>query len=113
MQLRQYAEVSGDFDPIHVDEVFARRVGLNGVVAHNMLVMDQVGAMLTDWIDNEGLLVNFEVRFQKMVSPGELITCSGYIKAIYANNLLCEVLAINSCNQKVLSGSATVTFRDK
>ncbi|MCL6477558.1 MAG: MaoC family dehydratase N-terminal domain-containing protein, partial [Peptococcaceae bacterium] len=45
LQLRQFAEASGDFNPVHIDVAYARRAGLDGVVAQGMLTMAQLGAM--------------------------------------------------------------------
>ncbi|MCL6560817.1 MAG: MaoC family dehydratase N-terminal domain-containing protein [Firmicutes bacterium] len=110
MQFRQYAEVSGDFNPIHLDDAYARAAGLDGVIAHGMLIMAQVGAMLTDWMGDEGTLRSFEARFENMVFAGERIECSGYIKDVCSNALICDLMVINSKREKVLSGSAVVTY---
>ncbi len=108
MQLRQYAEASGDFNPIHLDDTYARQAGLDGVIAHGMLTMAQVGALLTDWMGAEGTLKDFEVKFQKMVHPGDHITCSGSVKEILNDCLVCDLVAKNSLEETVLSGSAVV-----
>lgn len=109
-QLRDYAEASGDFNPIHLDEAYARRAGLGGVIAHGMLTMAQVGAMLTDWMGEGGNLKSFDVRFQGMVRLGEQIKCSGIIKGKDANTVECDVLVTNDKGEKKLTGSAVVTF---
>jgi len=111
LQFRQYAEASGDFNPIHLDDTYARRAGLDGVTAHEMLTMAQLGAMLTDWMGKEGTLRSFDVRFEKMVGVGERIVCSGLIKGMLSNALICDLLATNANGAKVLSGSAVVTFK--
>jgi len=49
-QIRQYAEASGDRNPIHLDETFARSAGLPGVIAHGMLTMAFANQMVTDWL---------------------------------------------------------------
>jgi acyl dehydratase len=111
LQLRQYAEVSGDFNPIHLDDAYARAVGLDGVIAHGMLTMAQVGAMLTDWMGAEGTIRSFEARFETMVRAGERIVCSGYIKDMCSNALICDLMVINANGKKVLSGSAVVAVK--
>lgn len=111
MQLRQYAEASGDYNPIHLDERFAKEAGLGGVIAHGMLTMAQVGAMLTAWVGDEGLISQFEVHFVKMVRPGDEIICEGKIRERLANALVCAVVAKNQSQQEVVTGQALVTFK--
>lgn len=111
MQVRQYAEASGDFNPIHLDDDYARQVGLGGVIVHGMLTMAQMAAMLTDWIGEEGGLTKYNVRFEQIVRPGDKITCSGSIKVRSENTLVCDLEAFNSKMERVLSGLAHVTIK--
>lgn len=111
LQLRQYAEASGDFNPIHLDDAYARRAGLDSVIAHGMLTMAQMGALLTDWLGEKGTLKSFEVRFETIVRVGERLVFSGYIKDILSNAVVCDLMAANAKGEKVLTGSAVVTFR--
>lgn len=110
LQLRQYAEISGDFNPIHLDDVYARRAGFDGVIAQGMLTMAQLGAMLTDWMSEEGTLKNFEVRFKNMVRVGERIVFFGSIKDVQANAVSCDLIATKANGEVVLTGSAVVSF---
>jgi acyl dehydratase len=111
LQLRQYAEASGDFNPIHLDERYAKQVGLEGVVAHGMLTMAQLGAMLSDWLTDQAKINHFEVRFKNMVYLGEPITCSGYVKEKMHNVLICCIGATNGKGEEVLSGRAEIKLR--
>jgi len=111
LQVRQYAEASGDFNPIHLDDNYARQAGLGGVIAHGMLTMAQMAAMLTDWIGMEGSISKLEVRFEKMVRPGDTIKFSGFVKARMENTLVCDLEAINDKMEIVLSGLASVTIK--
>lgn len=65
--LVRYAGASGDFNPIHYDESFARDVGLPDVIAHGMLTMAQAARVVTDWVGDPGALVEYGVRFTKPV----------------------------------------------
>jgi len=109
-QLRQYAEASGDLNPIHLDDAYARRAGLDGVIAHGMLTMAQAGAMLMEWMGGEGTLKSFAVRFERMVSVGERIKFSGYVKDKDSDGLACVLVATNDKGEKKLSGSAVLCF---
>ncbi|HBW35777.1 MaoC/PaaZ C-terminal domain-containing protein [Desulfosporosinus sp. BICA1-9] len=113
LQLRQYAEASGDFNPIHLDEAFARKAGFDGIIAHGMLTMAQLGAMLTDWISEEGTLKSFEVRFKNMVRVGERIVFSGYIKDALSDAVKCDLIVTKANGEEVLTGSAEVSFKTK
>ena len=111
IQIRQYAEASGDFNPIHLDDNYARLAGLEGVIAHGMLTMAQMAAMLTDWIGKEGEISKFNVRFEQMVRPGDMIKCSGVIRTRSENTLVCDLEALNDKTERVLSGLAHITLK--
>jgi acyl dehydratase len=111
LQLRQYAEASGDFNPIHLDERYAKQVGLEGVIAHGMLIMAQLGALLTNWLKDQASIDRFEVRFKSMVRLGEPIICSGYVKEKLHNGCICCIMATNGKGEEVLSGSAEIKLR--
>ncbi|HYM49693.1 MAG TPA: MaoC/PaaZ C-terminal domain-containing protein [Candidatus Limnocylindrales bacterium] len=78
-QIRGYAEASGDHNPIHLDEAFARAAGLPGVIAHGMLTMAFVNQMVTDWLGDRRRLRALRGRFAGMVVPGDQITCEGAV----------------------------------
>lgn|GEM_PF-420271 len=111
LQLRLYAEASGDFNPIHLDDVYARAAGFDGVIAQGMLTMAQLGALLTGWMGEEGILISFEVRFNKIVRVGERILCTGIIKDKLSNSLTFDLWAVNVKGEKVISGSSTLLFK--
>jgi acyl dehydratase len=62
-----YANASGDQNPIHQDEAFARSVGLPDVIAHGMLTMALGGRVVTDWAGDPGAVVEYGVRFTRPV----------------------------------------------
>ena len=65
--LKAYANASGDQNPIHQDEVFAKSVGLPDVIAHGMLTMALVGKFVTDWAGGAATVKEFSGRFTKPV----------------------------------------------
>lgn len=81
-QLNRYAEASGDFNPIHLDEEAAHRVGLDSVIAHGMLSMAFLGQFLEQQIAGiaDARLSEFRVRFSSMVRLGDTLTCLGTLK---------------------------------
>ena len=66
-QLVQYAGSSGDYNPLHTDDLYTREVaGYPGVFAHGMLTMGMTGRILTDWV-GDGQLTRYGVRFVNQV----------------------------------------------
>lgn len=65
--LKKYADASGDQNPIHQDEAFAKSVGLPDVIAHGMLTMALVGKYVSDWAGGPATVKEFSARFVKPV----------------------------------------------
>lgn len=77
-QLVRYSGASGDFNPIHSVPRIAETVGLDGVIAHGMLIMAFGGQFLTDWA-GPGSVRRYKVRFSGMSKPSETLVCRGQI----------------------------------
>ncbi|MEE2702975.1 MAG: MaoC/PaaZ C-terminal domain-containing protein [Myxococcota bacterium] len=110
-QIVQYAGASGDYNPVHTDEVFATKVaGYPTVFAHGMLTMGLTGKMLTNWV-GDGCLTKYGVRFVSQVWPGDTLTSRATIQAIREENgdrlLDLEVTTENQDGRAVVQGSAT------
>ncbi|MCL6597885.1 MAG: MaoC family dehydratase N-terminal domain-containing protein [Alicyclobacillus macrosporangiidus] len=110
IQLVKYSGASGDFNPIHTVEEYAREAGLGGVIAHGMLTMAFVGEMLTQAIGETGDLLRFSVRFTDMVRPGDVVTCQGRIEKVAIEEkwqvIDCEVWADVAEGRCVVRGNA-------
>lgn len=65
--LKRYADASGDQNPIHQDEAFAKSVGLPDVIAHGMLTMGLVGQYVSDWAGGASQVKEYSARFVKPV----------------------------------------------
>lgn len=113
-QLRRYAAASGDYNPIHLDEEAARRVGLEGIIAHGMLSMAFLGQFVNHQIvDDPGARVaGLKVRYIGMVKPGDVITCVGSVKdrvdEAEATTFTLECQAQNQRGESVTVGEATI-----
>ena len=110
-QIVQYAGASGDYMPLHTDEVYAREIaGYPGVFAHGMLSMGATGTMLTNWV-GDGRLTQYSARFTRQVWPGDDLLAKATITNIIKENgeTLAEmdVLTTNQDGQSVISGKAT------
>lgn len=104
-QIRQYADASGDHNPIHLDDTFARAAGLPGVIAHGMLTMGFANQMVTDWLGDRSMLKGLRGRFAGMVLPGDDITCTGTVSAKdeTARRVEISIVVTNQRREKVLN----------
>jgi acyl dehydratase len=109
-QIVQYAGASGDFNPIHHDEPFARGAGYPTVFAHGMLTMGLTAKLLTDWL-GDGVLRSYGVRFVRQVWPGDTLTARGRVVALEDRDGGClaslEVTTVNQQGEVVVAGTAT------
>ena len=99
-QIVQYAGASGDFNPLHTDEIFATSVArYDSTIAHGMLTMGMTGHLVTDLV-GDGQLVNFGGRFVGVVRPGDTLTANATIVEISALENASEIrLSITTSNQ--------------
>ncbi|ACZ83761.1 MaoC family dehydratase [Streptosporangium roseum] len=113
VNLVMYAGASGDFNPIHWNERFAKTVGLPDVIAHGMFTMAQGGRFVTDWAGDPGAIVDYGVRFSSMVvvpddDQGAVITVSGVIEEKLEDNRVVVALTARSGDSRVLSRARAV-----
>ncbi|MGH3273103.1 MAG: MaoC/PaaZ C-terminal domain-containing protein [Streptosporangiaceae bacterium] len=113
-QIVQYAGASGDFNPLHTDEVFTTTVaGYPSVFAHGMLSMGLTGSLLTDAL-GDGTLRSFGVRFRSQVWPGDTLTATATVTAVTRETdetLVClDVQTVNQKGEVVVSGTATAAL---
>ncbi|MFD4946432.1 MaoC family dehydratase [Streptomyces sp. NPDC059153] len=111
--LVQYAGASGDFNPIHWNEKFAREVGLPDVIAHGMFTMAEAIRVVTDWVGDPGAVVEYGVRFTKPVvvpndDKGALIEVSAKVAALLDDRQVRVDLTAMSEGKKVLGMSRAV-----
>jgi acyl dehydratase len=110
-QIVQYAGASGDYNPLHTDDLYTREmIGYPSVFAHGMLTMGLAGKMLTNYV-GDGRLTKFGVRFTNQVWPGDTLDTTSTVTAIreeggqhYADLILST---INQDGKEVLNGTAT------
>ncbi len=111
VQLARYAGASGDFNPIHVDEVYARGIGMPSVYAPGMLVMGFLGQLVSDWARGAQLR-KYNVRFIKMVWPGDTVVCKGRVTDRFGDNgryfADLDLWAENQKGELVMKGQASI-----
>ncbi len=80
--VKRYADASGDQNPLHQDEDFARAAGFPGIIAHGMFTMGHLARSLTDWLGDLSRLKRLSVQFRAPVFMGETIVAEGRVKAL-------------------------------
>jgi len=113
IQLTRYAGASGDFNPIHQDDEFAKAAGMGGVFAHGMLSMGFVAQALTDWA-GAGRVRKLGVRFAAVVRLKDVVTCHGRVVSKSSKDdvhlVELDVWAENQRGENVVTGRATIAL---
>lgn len=110
-QLKEYAVASGDHNPIHLDDTFARDAGFDSVIVHGMISMAFLGDhILTTFPAAAFRLTRFKARFRKVTFPGDTLTCGGEIRRAEADGTLVVSLRVKNQREEVTTdGEATLT----
>ena len=109
-QLIRYADASGDHNPIHIDETFARATPFGGTIAHGMLVLASISEMMAAafgeaWLSGGKL----RVRFRAPARPGDTITAGARPQAVRDSaTLIYAVECRNQDDERLISGTAEV-----
>jgi acyl dehydratase len=110
-QIVMYAGASGDYNPLHSDELYTTKVaGYPSVFAHGMLSMGASGKVLTDWFGVDRL-ARYGVRFVNQVWPGDTLTATATVEAIRQEGdrhlVDLVVTTVNQDGKPVVTGTAT------
>lgn len=81
-QIKAYADASGDQNPLHQDDDFARSVGFPGVIAHGMFSMARLTKAVTDWLGDPGALIGMRVQFRAVVHMDETLVSRAQILSL-------------------------------
>ena len=108
-RINEYADASGDHNPIHIDPEFARKTALGGTVAHGMLVLAYVSELMTTifkerWTHGGKLTA----RFKGAAYPGDTITVKGTVTKAETGLLTSDVQVRNQKDEPVILCEATV-----
>jgi acyl dehydratase len=112
--LKAYADASGDQNPIHQEEAFAKSVGLPNVISHGMLTMALVGNFVTQWAGGAAAVKEFSARFIKpVIVPADEkvdITVSAVVREVDGDQITIE-LSATSAGVTVLGMSKAVVIK--
>ncbi|MPZ50329.1 MAG: acyl dehydratase [Dehalococcoidia bacterium] len=104
-----YAEASGDHNPIHMDEAFARTTPMGGTIAHGMLVLSLISEMMTAAFGERWLAGgSLEVRFRAPARPGDTATARAKAGEPKDGRLRYAVECVSQTDEVLIAGTATV-----
>jgi len=102
----RYAGASGDFNPIHIDEEFARSVGLPGRILHGLWTMAQVARAETEAAGGPEHLKRLSVQFRGLGMPEQEIVVSGSVREVSDGRVLVDTVAEQGGNQIIRNAEA-------
>jgi acyl dehydratase len=108
----RYAGASGDFNPIHIDEDFAKQVGLPGRILHGLYTMAQVARAQTEAAGGPEKLKRLAVQFRGMGVPEEEITVSGTVREVRDGVALVDTVAEQGGKQIIRNAEAELSTSD-
>jgi acyl dehydratase len=106
----RYAGASGDFNPIHIDEEFARSVGLPGRILHGLWTMAQVARAQTEAAGGPERLRRMSVQFRGMGLPEQEVVVSSSVREISGGVATIDAEARQGDTRIVRRGEAEVTL---
>jgi acyl dehydratase len=104
----RYAGASGDFNPIHIDEDYARTVGLPGRILHGMWTMAQVARAQTEAAGGPEHLKRLSVQFRGMGLPEQEIVISGTVREVANGRVVIDAVAEQAGKQIIRNAEAEV-----
>jgi acyl dehydratase len=104
----RYAGASGDFNPIHIDEEFARAVGLPGRILHGLWTMAQVARAQTDAAGGPARLRRLSVQFRGMGVPEQEVVVTGAVREVRDGRAIIDTVAEQGGNQIVRNAEAEI-----
>ncbi|HZD68063.1 MAG TPA: MaoC/PaaZ C-terminal domain-containing protein [Actinomycetes bacterium] len=102
-ELVRYAGASGDFNPIHWNDEWAKSVGLPGVIAHGMFSMAVAARMISAYAGDPAAVKRLRVRFSAMIRPGQTLTVTGEVAAVVGKQVSVRFRGEEDDGNRVLS----------
>jgi acyl dehydratase len=107
--LVMYAGASGDFNPMHHDEIAAQQAGLPSVFGHGMFTAGLLATAITNYV-GVGTLTSYRVRFTKQTWPGEVLTTSVTVREKRGNEVVLDCAVVNENGETKIQGEAVAVL---
>lgn len=109
---KRYAEASGDMNPIHIDEEFAKNVGLPGCILHGLWSMAQVARAQVQVADGDPrALKRLAVQFRGMGFPEQEIVVSSKVTGVDGDRIITETIAVQGDRAIIKNATAELELR--
>jgi acyl dehydratase len=105
----RYAGASGDFNPIHIDEEFARAVGLPGRILHGLWTMAQVARAQTEAAGGPEHLRRLSVQFRGMGVPEQEVVVTGTVREAEGDRVVVDTVAVQGEKEIIRNAEAELT----
>lgn len=105
----RYAGASGDFNPIHIDEEFARAVGLPGRILHGLWTMAQVARAQTEATGAPESLRRLSVQFRGMGVPEQEVVVTGTVREVQDGRATVDTVAVQGEQEIIRNAEAELT----
>jgi len=110
----RYAGASGDFNPLHHDDEYARSLGNPSIFAMGMFPAGVLATAVTRWL-GVGAVRRYSVRFRSRVWPGDRLTFCGTVAQKTERNgvgvVICDLQVLNQDGEAVITGEAEANYR--
>ncbi len=107
--LNAYADASGDHNPIHIDEVFAKATPMGGTIAHGMLVLSFISEMMAGGFGERWLTSgSLDVRFRAPARPGDTVTARATQQDPKDGRVRYAVECVSQGGEALITGTAEV-----
>ena len=108
-QLVKYAEASGDYNPLHLDEEFARNTPYGKPIAHGMLILAFISELMTSEFGSTWSRAGkLKVRFRAPVFPGDAVTVEAQLKSSTSMEATYRIFVTNQDKTQVVTGDAKI-----
>jgi len=113
--IEAFADVTGDHNPVHVDEAFAQQTRFGRRIAHGMLTASLISSVLANKLPGEGsVYLGQTLQFVAPVFPGDEVTARVTVKAVREGKpiVTLETICVNQRGETVIRGEGTVLISE-
>ena len=110
--IKLFSKVSGDYNPIHLDETFAKNTVFKQRIAHGMLIASYISKEISENFDSP-IFKDFSISFKKPAYIGDFIKIVLTESISFKNKIKLSISVINQNNEEIISGESVIVIRKK